>query len=81
MALQAAQLIVRTRSVRLLVPDRRLWSLAADLAAGLRLRCADALYVSTAQHLGEPLVTFDPEQARRAAAVVQVIQPGRTVDR
>ena len=81
MALHAAQLMLRTRSLRLLVPDRHLWSQATDIAARLGLRGADAVYVSTAQQLGEPLVTFAVDQARRAAAVVQVIQPGMTVDR
>jgi predicted nucleic acid-binding protein len=48
---------------------------AAHVAADYRLRGADAMYVAVAARLGVPLVTFDNEQASRAAAAVEVISP------
>jgi predicted nucleic acid-binding protein len=73
--------MLRTGSLRLLVPSRELWSLAAESPAELGIRGADPLYVATAQQLVEPLVTLDVDQARRASAVVEVVRPVRVTDR
>jgi predicted nucleic acid-binding protein len=48
---------------------------AAAIAAGYRLRGADALYVAVARRYATALVTRDEEQRRRAAAVVPCITP------
>jgi predicted nucleic acid-binding protein len=48
---------------------------AADIAATLRLRGADAVYVAVADDLRLPLVTLDQELQQRAASIVSVIQP------
>jgi len=48
---------------------------AARLAADLRLRGADAIYVATAQMLGLPLITWDSELLERAAPAVEVREP------
>jgi predicted nucleic acid-binding protein len=77
MASQAVRFMLQTGSLHLLVPDRDLWSLAADSAAELGLRGADALYVATARQLDQPLVTLDRDQARRAATVIEVVEPGQ----
>ena len=41
-----------------------------------RIRGCDAVYVALAEALDEPLVTFDEQQAARAAGVVRVLRPG-----
>jgi predicted nucleic acid-binding protein len=48
---------------------------AASIAARLRLRGADAVYVAVARHLSAPLATFDSELANRAAAVIPIVRP------
>lgn len=48
---------------------------AARLAADLRLRGADALYVATAFRLGCPLVTWDDEVIARAGGVIEARRP------
>ena len=59
-----------------LVPlDHDLAHSAADLAATLRLRGADAVYVAVAQLFGVALVTLDREVAERARAVVRTVNP------
>lgn len=49
---------------------------AAELAASLRLRGADAVYVAISHRLGVPLVTWDVEQRARASARVTTRTPG-----
>ena len=49
--------------------------MAAEVAADLRLRGADAVYVAAARLLRVPLVTWDREQQQRAGAVVVVQMP------
>jgi predicted nucleic acid-binding protein len=55
--------------------DGRLSMHAARLAADLRLRGADAVYVALAHQLGIPLITWDREQLTRAAARIAVQTP------
>jgi predicted nucleic acid-binding protein len=50
--------------------DEGLGRLAAELAASLRLRGADAVYVAVASVTGERLVTWDREVVSRAARAV-----------
>ncbi len=45
---------------------------AADLAATLGLRGADAFYVAVAARLSVPLATLDIDQQGRAAKVVEI---------
>lgn len=52
--------------------DEDLGRLAAELAASLRLRGADAVYVAIASVLGDRLVTWDTEVVLRAAPAVDV---------
>ena len=48
---------------------------AAEIAAELRLRAADAVYVSTALAQGTTLVTLDAEMASRSAASIPAALP------
>jgi predicted nucleic acid-binding protein len=50
--------------------------MAAELAVALRLRGADAVYVSLSRFLGIPLVTRDAEQLARGGEVTSVVRPG-----
>ena len=76
---QAAEQIMRRLAhlsvLQLLPLDRGLAIRAARLAAELRLRGADAVYVATAQALGVPLVTWDGELLERTAPAVEVRKP------
>jgi len=71
----AVRLTTAVPKVRLVNVDRRVASRAASLAAGLRLRGTDAVYVAVADLLGVPLVTWDAEQIERASGRVNTVQP------
>ena len=73
--LEAARRLLRTPGIRLVDLDRRLLAEALVIAARLRLRGADAVYVAAARRLRVPLVTWDQQLLQRAAAVVQVLHP------
>jgi predicted nucleic acid-binding protein len=62
-------------SIRVVAVDAELGQEAATLAAELRLRGADAVYVALARRLGMPLVTWDAEQRERARSAVRVATP------
>lgn len=61
--------------LRLVAQDSQFGEAAAELAADLRLRGADAVYVATAHLLHIPLLTWDREQQERARPVVTVRTP------
>ena len=65
----------RLPSARLIPVDVELAQLGADLATGLRLRGADALYVALARRLGVPLVTWDREQRERGREAIVAWTP------
>jgi predicted nucleic acid-binding protein len=67
--------ILRVPNLRLVSTDPQLGREAARLAANLRLRGADAMYVAVAYQLGVPLVTWDREQRERAGEVIAVHVP------
>ena len=77
LAHQAVQVLLRLTELRLVPLDSRLGRMAAQLAAEIGLRGADAVYVATAHHLNVPLVTWDREQQVRADRLVAVQSPGR----
>lgn len=72
LAEQAISALEQLPGLRLLEMERSLVEKAARLAAGLGLRGADAVYVAAAEALALPLCTLDDDQARRAAARVDV---------
>jgi predicted nucleic acid-binding protein len=48
---------------------------SVEVASGLGLRAADAIYVTLAVMLGVPLITWDAEQLSRANQIIDVITP------
>ena len=70
---QAVFLMQQLPNARLVPIDTELAQLGARLAAELRLRGADALYVALARRLGAPLVTWDQEQRERGGQLVTVL--------
>lgn len=48
---------------------------AAQIAATLGLRGADAIYVATAKVLNIPLLTWDREQLTKPAGLIVTMQP------
>jgi predicted nucleic acid-binding protein len=77
LAQQAIQLLLRLAELRLVPLDSRLGRSAAQLAAEIGLRGADAVYVATAHHLNVPLITLDREQQARAGRLIEVRSPGQ----
>jgi predicted nucleic acid-binding protein len=75
LAERAVAHVLRVPNLGLVPTDPRLGRLAAQLAADLSLRGADALYVALAYHLGMPLVTWDRQQRESAGARVVVCTP------
>ena len=72
---EALNNVLTNRAVRLVPMDASLAEAAAELAADLRLRGADAVYVAVARRFGVPLVTWDQEQLQRAGAVITTRTP------
>ena len=77
LAHRAVQMLLRLKELRLVPLDSRLGRSAAQLAAEIGLRGADAVYVATAHHLDVPLVTLDREQQARAGRLIEVRSPGQ----
>jgi predicted nucleic acid-binding protein len=71
----AVSLVQHLPDARLVAIDAELAQLGARVAAELRLRGADALYVALARRLGAPLVTWDQEQRERGRQPVTVLNP------
>ena len=65
----------RSPGVQIVHPGEELARRAADLAAALGLRGADAVYVATAEHLSCPLVTWDNDILTKARSVISVTRP------
>jgi predicted nucleic acid-binding protein len=71
----AVSLVRHLPNARLVAVDEELAQLGALVAAQLRLRGADALYVALARRLGIPLVTWDQEQRERGRPLIAVLNP------
>ena len=74
LAQRAIEAVLKLPGLRLPVDDV-LGRAAAGLAARLRLRGADAIYIAAAVSLRLPLVTWDAEQRERAARIIEVVVP------
>lgn len=72
----AVRMMRAIRTLQVILPDEALMERAAEIAAHLRLRGADAIYVALADHRGLPLVTWDLEVRDRAGRFIQVLLPG-----
>jgi len=75
LGVHAVSLMQHLPNARLVAVDTELAQLGAQLAAELRLRGADALYVALARRLDIPLVTWDQEQRERGRPLVAVLNP------
>lgn len=75
MALHAASTISNLNLMRIIPMEAALMQEATGMAANLRLRGADAIYVATAKQLGIPLLTWDHEQLTKPVGVISTIQP------
>jgi predicted nucleic acid-binding protein len=71
----ALKLLLRMPALRIVNVERRLGMSAAQLAADLGLRGADAVYVALAQQLKVPLITWDQEQIDQTSSVIAARQP------
>lgn len=71
----AVRLATAVPGLRLVDVDRHVAMHSAGLAASLRLRGADALYVAVADMLSMPLITWDAEQVERTDGVVAAQSP------
>lgn len=74
-ARHAVNQLMRLPTLRVIAIDRKVGERAADLAADLGLRGADAIYVALARILTLPLVTWDAEQHRRSQGTVEALTP------
>jgi predicted nucleic acid-binding protein len=72
---QAVSLVQHLPNAQLVAVDAELAQLGARVAAQLRLRGADALYVALARRLSVPLVTWDQEQRERGRYFVTTLTP------
>jgi predicted nucleic acid-binding protein len=72
---QAVEHLRATPNLHLVIVDDPLADAASAIAADLRLRGADALYVAVAQLRGTPLLTWDQQQLTRAASLIAVRTP------
>jgi predicted nucleic acid-binding protein len=72
---RAIRQLLRFPRLRITPMDRRLGLEAAELAAKLQLRGADAAYVAVASRLKIPLFTWDVEQQERASGLISVHSP------
>lgn len=72
---QASRWILRFPGLRLVPLDPQLGKEAADVAADLQLRGADAVYVTVAHALRNPLLTWDEDLHRRANSLIEVRYP------
>ena len=75
LAWRVIRAVLQVPTLRLVPIDARLGQESAHLAAQLRLRGTDALYVAVAHMLRVPLVTWDHEQRRRASEFIQAVEP------
>jgi predicted nucleic acid-binding protein len=74
LAQRAVRALRELPGLRLVEMERDLMDLAAQLAAELGLRGADACYVALAARLGLPFLTLDQDQRQRSAGVVSLIE-------
>lgn len=79
LARQSVTLYRQWPGVRIIPVDEVLADLAADLAAGQRIRGCDAVYVALAQRLGAALITLDRQQRARTPYGLTTYSPGEAL--
>lgn len=75
MGVDAIQRIARVPALRVVAMNPELGMQAGRLAAQLRLRGADAMYVALARRLNVPLATWDQELFQRGGQAVAMQTP------
>ena len=70
-----ARWMLRSPNIEVIAMTEMLIERGAQIAADHQIRGSDAVYAAAAVELSVPLVTWDAELQRRAAALVNVIQP------
>jgi len=65
----------RSRGIELVPVTIALAEQAAVIAGDYRIRVCDAIYVALASQLEDCLITLDPQQLERAAAIVDIRRP------
>jgi predicted nucleic acid-binding protein len=75
LAIRALSLLQRLPNLRIAFIEAELALASGELAAQLRMRGADALYVALAERLGVPLVTWDRGQRERGSGRVETLTP------
>jgi predicted nucleic acid-binding protein len=75
LGVDAIQRIARVPALRVMALNRELGMQAGRLAALLRLRGADAVYVALARRLNVPLATWDDELFQRGGQAVAMQRP------
>jgi predicted nucleic acid-binding protein len=73
---QSAEQVLNAPGLRVVALDAGLGAEAAKVAANLRLRGTDAVYVVVAHSMGIPLVTWDQELQVRSSSYIEVLEPG-----
>ena len=76
LGLTAARQLSNLPGLHLLDVDEQMARLSGELAARLRLKGADAVYVAAAMIEDMPLITLDREQSERASQIVTALAPG-----
>ncbi len=71
----SSTVISRLPDFQLIPIERELADVSASVAAGMKLRGADAVYVALALLMNAPLVTWDSEQLTRAALIIETLSP------
>jgi predicted nucleic acid-binding protein len=80
-ALRLVARLSATSALRLYPFDEARRDEYVQLAATLRMRAPDVLYVALALELGVPLVSWDRQQRERAVTVVEVVTPTEALAR
>lgn len=79
--LKAAQTLATQPWIQALPLDEALAQEASKLAAHLKLRGADAVYVALAASLNQPLLTLDNEMLERTQGIVNAFTPTQWIER
>jgi len=75
LAHRVTQQLWRSKAVELMPVTLALAERAAFIAAELRVRGCDAVYLALADQLGDCLITLDEQQLERGAVVVDAREP------
>ena len=71
----SSTVISRLPDFQLIPIDRELADVSASVAAGMKLKGADAVYVALALLMNSSLVTWDKEQLTRGAPIIETLTP------